>query len=222
MRKTIRLTAEDGHTLDAYKAEPEGEQKGAVVVVQEVFGVNGHIRDVCDRFAAHGYAAVAPALFDRVRRGVELDYDEAGIAEGRELAAAVGWDDPVTDIRTAAGALRPDGRVGVVGYCWGGSWAWMAACRLDVAAAACYYGRHIVDLLDERPRCPVILHFGADDPTIPAENVAKIRAAFPDIPINVYDGAGHGFNCDRRKDFRPDAARAALDHTLALFAEQLR
>lgn len=222
MGKTIRLTAEDGHTLDAYKAEPEGEQKGAVVVVQEVFGVNGHIRDVCDRFAAHGYAAVAPALFDRVRRGVELDYDQAGIAEGRELATAIGWDDPVTDIRAAAEALRPDGGVGVVGYCWGGSWAWLAACRLDAGAGACYYGRHIVDLMDERPRCPVILHFGADDPTIPAANVAKIRAAFPDIPICVYDGAGHGFNCDRRKDFRPDAARTALDRTLALFAEQLR
>lgn len=221
MGKTIRLTAADGHTLDAYKAEPQ-QEKGAIVVVQEVFGVNGHIRDVCDRFAAHGYVAMAPALFDRVRPGVELGYDEAGIAEGRELSTAIGWDDPVTDIRAAAEALRPDRKVGVVGYCWGGSWAWLAACRLNVAAAACYYGRHIVDLMDETPRCPVILHFGADDPTVPAEAVAKIRAGFPEIPIHVYDGAGHGFNCDRRKDFRPEAARMALGLTLALFAQHLR
>lgn len=222
MGEIIRVSASDGHALDAYKAEPQQEPKGGVVVVQEIFGVNGHIRDVCDRFAAEGYVAVAPALFDRVHPHVELDYDEAGIAEGRELATAVGWDDPVADIRAAAEALRPDGRVGVVGYCWGGSWAWMAACRLHIAAAACYYGRHIVEHLDERPRCPVILHFGADDPTIPADVVARIRAAVPELPVHVYAGAGHGFNCDRRKDYRPDASRMALERTLALFARHLR
>lgn len=222
MRQTIRLNAADGHTLTAYEAEPQGRGKGAVVVVQEIFEVNGHIRDVCDRFAAEGYAAMAPALFDRIRPHVELGYDEAGIAEGRELAAAIGWDDPVADIRAAAEALRPDGKVGVVGYCWGGSWAWMAACRLDVAAAACYYGRHIVEHLDEPPRCPTILHFGADDPTIPAEAVAKIRAAFPELPVHVYEGAGHGFNCDRRKDFRPEASRIAFERTTDLFARHLR
>ncbi|MCW5699838.1 MAG: dienelactone hydrolase family protein [Rhodospirillales bacterium] len=222
MGENIRLTASDGRMLDAYRADPVHERKGSVVVVQEIFGVNGHIRNVCDRYARRGYAALAPALFDRVRSGVELDYDEPGIAQGRELAAAIGWDAPVRDIRAAAEALRPDGKVGVVGYCWGASWVWVAACRLEIACAACYYGRHIVELLNERPQCPVIMHFGADDASIPPETVNAIRSAVADVPIYVYEGAGHGFNCDRRKDFRADAAGIALDRTLALFDEHLR
>jgi carboxymethylenebutenolidase len=222
MGETVSLVAADGHRLDAYRALPPAPERGAVVVVQEVFGVNAHIRDVCDGFAAAGYTALAPALFDRVRRGVELDYDEAGIAEGRELAAAIGWDDPVRDIGAAAAAMRPGGRVGAVGYCWGASWTWVAACRLDLACAACYYGRHIAQHLDEKPRCPVILHFGADDASIPPENVARVRAAFPALPVHVYAGAGHGFNCDRRKDFRREAASLARERTLALLEEHLR
>jgi carboxymethylenebutenolidase len=218
----VRLVAADGHSLAAYRADPPAASRGAVVVVQEVFGVNGHIRDVCDGFAAAGYTALAPALFDRIRSGVELDYDEAGIAEGRELAAAIGWDDPVHDIRAAAAGLRPDGRVGAVGYCWGASWTWVAACRLDLACAVCYYGRHIAEHLDETPRCPVMLHFGADDASIPPVNIERVRAAFPALPIHVYAAAGHGFNCDRRNDYRPEAARLAWERTLALFAEHLR
>lgn len=221
MGATVRLTADDGHALDAWRAEAAGPAKGAVVVIQEIFGVNAHIRAVTEGYAAAGYDAIAPALFDRVRPGIELAYDPAGIEEGRALAAQIGWDDPVRDIGAAARALRPDGRVGVVGYCWGGSWAWMAACRLGVAAAACYYGRHIPDLLDETPRCPVIMHFGAADASIPPENVEKIRAAFPDIPIHVYEGAEHGFNCDHRAAFQPAAAGRARERTLAFFAEHL-
>lgn len=218
----IRLTAADGHQFDAYRADPERAAGGRVVVIQEVFGVNSHIRDVCDRFAERGYAAIAPALFDRVRPGVELGYDEAGIAEGRELAAAIGWDRPTADIKAAAEALGPGGTVGAVGYCWGGSWCWVAACRLDLAAAACYYGRHIVELLNEAPRCPSVLHFGAEDPTIPLDNVDTIRRTFPDLPVYVYEGAGHGFNCDRRDQYRPDAAKAALRRTLELFEANLK
>jgi carboxymethylenebutenolidase len=222
MGETIELRASDGHAPGAYRAAPAGARKGGVVVVQEIFGVNGHIRSVCDGFAAEGYEAVAPALFDRIRPGVELNYDQAGVDEGRELAAAIGWDQSTRDIEAAARALDADGKAGVVGYCWGASWVWVAACRLDLACAACYYGRHIVELLDETPRCPVILHFGAEDASIPMAAVDAIRAAHPDIPIYVYEGAGHGFNCDRRADFRPDAAATALERTLALFAEHLR
>jgi len=222
MGETIRLTASDGHPFDAYRAGTRGARKGGVVVVQEIFGVNAHIRDVCDRFAADGYEAIAPALFDRVRPGVELGYDEAGIEEGRELATAVGWDGPMLDIWAAATAIQPDGRVGVVGYCWGGTWAWLAGCRLGVGCVAAYYGRLIVDFLAERPRCPMIMHFGAEDATIPLDTVDKIRAACPEVPIHVYEGAGHGFNCDHRAAHHPAAATLALQRTLALFAENLK
>lgn len=217
MGATVRLTAADGHVLDAWQAEAAAPAKGAVVVVQEIFGVNAHIRAVVDSYAAAGYDAIAPALFDRVRPGVDFAYDDAGIAEGRELAAAVGWDDPTRDIAAAAEALRPDGRVGVVGYCWGGSWAWVAACRLGIAAAACYYGRHIVGLLDERPNCPMIMHFGAEDASIPLTDVETIAAANPDVTIHVYEGAGHGFNCDMRASWHEAAAKLARERTLAFF-----
>lgn len=221
MGGNIRLQADDGVAIGAWRADPTAPRRGAVVVVQEVFGVNAHIRDVCERFAASGYAAIAPALFDRLRPGVELGYDEAGIAEGRALVGELGWDAPMRDIWAAAQALREDGRVGVVGYCWGGTVAWLAGCRLDVGCVSAYYGRQIVDFLGEKPRCPTILHFGAEDPLIPLENVEKVRAAYPDIPLYVYEGAAHGFNCDRRGDFRPSAAEEALSRTLALFAQHL-
>lgn len=222
MGDSIRLRAGDGMAFGAWRADPAGPCRGAVVVVQEVFGVNAHIRDICERFAASGYATIAPALFDRLRPGVELDYDEAGVAEGRALVGALGWEAPMHDIRAAAHALRPDAAVGVVGYCWGGTVAWLAGCRLDVACVSAYYGRQIVDFTAEKPRCPSILHFGAEDPLIPRENVEKVRAAYPDVPLYLYEGAGHGFNCDRRADFRPAAAEAALNRTLALFAEHLK
>ena len=222
MGELVRLVAGDGHAISGYRADPAGTSRGSLVVVQEVFGVNEHIRNVCDRFADSGYTALAPALFDRVRPGVELAYDEAGITEGRALVAEVGWDKPVLDVRAAATALRADLKVGVVGYCWGGTVTWLAACRLDVACAVAYYGRQIVDFLDERPRCPVMMHFGAEDALIPRAAVSTIEAAFPAIPVHVYDGAGHGFNCDRRGDFRQDAAALALERTLAFFADNLR
>lgn len=218
----VKLRAEDGYEFEAWRADPEKPRRGAVVVVQEVFGVNQHIRDVCERFAEVGYAATAPALFDRIRRRVELGYDEAGVTQGRALVGELGWDAPMLDIWATAKALRADGKVGVVGYCWGGSVTWLAGCRLDVGCIAAYYGRHIAEFLHEKPRCPAILHFGAEDVLIPPENVEKIRAAHPDVPVFVYEGAGHGFNCDRRPDFREDAAATALQRTLALFSEHLR
>ena len=221
MGATVRLTAADGHTFDAYRADASGAAKGGVVVIQEIFGVNVHIRDVCDGYAEAGYDAMAPALFDRVRPGVEFAYDEEGIAKGRDLAAAIGWDDPTRDIWAAAQALRPEGRAGAVGYCWGASWTWVAACRLELAAAGCYYGRHIVEHLDETPRCPTILHFGAEDTSIPLEDVEKIRAANPAIPIHVYEGAQHGFNCDHRASWNPAAAKLARERTLAFFAAHI-
>lgn len=148
MGERVRLTSEDGNVFSGYRADPAGASRGSLVVIQEVFGVNEHIRKVCDRFADSGYTALAPALFDRVRPGVELAYDEQGITEGRALVTELGWDNPIKDVRAAATALRADLKVGVVGYCWGGTVTWLAACRLDVACAVAYYGRQIVDFLD--------------------------------------------------------------------------
>jgi carboxymethylenebutenolidase len=221
MGQSVRLTAEDGHAFSGYRADPGGPSRGSLVVIQEVFGVNEHIRAVCDGFADRGYTALAPALFDRLRPGMELGYDEEGITQGRALVAELGWDRPVIDVRAAATALSPDLKVGVVGYCWGGTVTWLAACRLDVACAVAYYGRQIVDFVDERPRCPVMMHFGAEDALIPQTTVSTIAAAFPEIPLHVYAGAGHGFNCDRRGDHRPEAATLALDRTLAFFTAAL-
>jgi carboxymethylenebutenolidase len=213
----VQVQADDGHVCRAYRATPPAAIKGSVVVIQEVFGVSAHIRQVCDGFAAAGYAAIAPALFDRIRPGVELGYDEAGIAEGRALVADLGWEAPLRDVDAAAKHLRGDGRVGVAGYCWGGSVAWLAGGGLDVACVAAYYGRHIVEFTGEQPRCPGIMHFGAADPLIPQETVDRVRAAWPKTPVFIYDGAGHGFNCDQRADYRPAAAALALQRTLALF-----
>jgi len=220
MGKTITIAAEDGHRCDAYLAEAQGEMRGAVVVVQEIFGVNVHIRDVCDRFAAEGFSAIAPAVFERIERGVEYDYDEAGIEAGRDLIGKLGMDGPLKDIAAAAKAVRPGAKAGVVGFCWGGSVAWLAACRLDMGAAVGYYGRLIVDNLGEIPMCPTMLHFGDKDPMIPAEDVAAIRAAFPEIPVYAYP-AGHGFNCDRRADFDANSAAMAWQRTISFFAANL-
>lgn len=222
MGEFIQLVSADGHRLDAYRSHAQEPLKGGIVVIQEIFGVNAHIRDVCDRYAADGYEAIAPALFDRVRRGVELNYDEAGVGEGRLLATEIGWDAPVVDIDAAANVLRVHGKVGAVGYCWGASWTWLAGCRLDLAGVACYYGRHIVEWLQEVPRCPVLMHFGSEDASIPLENVEKIRVAHPEASIHVYEGAGHGFNCDRRADYRPEVAALALKRTYAFFETNLK
>ncbi|KAA5604072.1 dienelactone hydrolase family protein [Roseospira marina] len=223
MGETITLNASDGHTFSAYCADPtEAPARGGLVVIQEIFGVNGHIRRVCDDFAARGFRAVAPALFDRAERGVELDYDQAGTARGREIRGALGWSEPLRDIDAARNLAASAGPVAVVGYCWGGSLAWLAACRLaGFGAAACYYGGQIVQFADENPRCPTLLHFGALDPLISIDAIASIRAAHPDLPILVHPGAGHGFNCEARADHRPEIAAVALDRTLTLFARAL-
>ena len=172
MGTTVTLDAEDGHRLDAYEAPAVDTAKGGLVVVQEIFGVNDHIRGVCDSFAAEGYTAFAPALFDRTERGVELGYDGDTFARGRALRAEIGWDHTVLDVKAAAGRLAPAGPVGVVGYCWGGSVAWLAACRLSLACAVGYYGGHIIEFNDERPRCPTMLHFGERDSFIPMADVS--------------------------------------------------
>jgi len=212
----LTLTAADGHRLDAYEVNPDGA-RSSIVVIQEIFGVNEHIRSVVDRFASFGYRAIAPALFDRVERGVELGYDEAGIAAGRPMAMAVAGDQAMLDVAAAVAHVSGTGAVGIVGYCFGGSLAWLAACELPVTAAVGYYGGQIHAVNDRQPKAPTLLHFGELDHAIPLDHVEAIAAAHPDVEVRVYEGAQHGFNCDARASYGALPAAIALGRTLDHF-----
>ena len=220
----IQLTASDGHTLDAYLSEPERATGAAVVIVQEIFGVNRHIRAVTDDYASQGFTAIAPALFDRVQRGVELNYNSADSSRGMQMAKLIGLDNALLDVAAAiarAGRGAPDTKkVGVVGYCFGGTLAWLSATRLDPEAVVSYYGGQIARYATEKPRCPVLLHFGSKDAHIPASDIETIRKAHPDIPVYLYD-AGHGFNCDHRPSYEPRSAKEARQRTLEFLKEKL-
>ena len=218
MGKMIRLKARDGHELDAYVAEAEGEAKGGVVVVQEIFGVTNHIKRVADRFAAEGYRVVAPAMFDRVERGVTLEY--SAIEKGREYMRQLQWPSTLADVEAAVKEARGAGRVAVVGYCWGGTVAHVAASELDIDAAVSYYGGGVAKMLDKKPRCPILYHFGDQDTSIPLADVEKIKSANPDSPLFVYRGAGHGFNCDERGSFSAIDAKVAFDRSVEFLDEQ--
>ena len=223
MGETITLTASDGQRLGAYRARPDGPAKAGLVVCQEIFGVNAHMRDVADGFAGEGYLTIAPALFDRLEPGVELGYSEDEVARGRALRTALAYETVMLDVGAAAEEVRTgteSGSVGAIGYCWGGSLAWLAACRLDVTAAVGYYGGQIHEHRAETPKCPVLLHFGEHDTIIPNEHVEDIRELHPEVTIYTYD-AGHGFNCVPRADYRPEAAALARERTLAFLAEHL-
>jgi carboxymethylenebutenolidase len=225
MGQSMQLKAKDGFSLGAYRADPSGKLRGGLVVLQEIFGVNHHIRNVCDRFAAQGYAALAPGLFDRARPGVDIGYDKAAMEEGVKLRAAIQLEDTLLDVQAAIDALKPPkdsgGKIGVVGYCWGGSLAFLAATRLSgLACAVGYYGGMIAAHAQEKPKVPTILHFGEQDHGIPMADVEKVKAARPDVKVHVY-AAGHGFSCDERASFDKAAHEKALQVTLAFFAENL-
>lgn len=220
MGDTITLNASDGHRLDAWRTGPRDAKRG-LVLVQEIFGVNRHIRQTCEAFAAQGYAVVAPALFDRAERGVELGYDAAGIAKGRKLRTAVPEAGTLADIEAAAAALAELPK-GIVGYCWGGTVAWWGATRSRAFRAAVgWYGGGIAASRTDTPHCPVQLHFGATDSSIPLSDVDAIRAAQPEVEIFVYPGAGHGFGCDERASYDSTAAATAQARTLAFLERHL-
>ena len=215
------LRAEDGHKLASYAAGPRDARRG-LVVAQEIFGVNRHMRRVCDDYAAQGYAVVCPALFDRAERGVELDYAPADVARGRELRGGIDPALTVFDIRAAAAALPAGARRGIVGFCWGGTVAWHGATRTgDFGAAVGWYGGGVAAAKGEAPRCPVQLHFGETDASIPMADVEAVRAARPEVEIYVYNGAGHGFGCDERASYSPGNATLARRRTLEFLERQL-
>ena len=216
------LMSADGFELGAWEALPSSTPRGAVVVIQEIFGVNKHIREVVDGYAAEGYAAIAPQIFDRVERGIELGYEESDMDQGIEIAfSKLQMPNTLGDIQAAVSAASEHGKVGVVGYCFGGLLTWLSACQLDgVAAASSYYGGGVAGQANLTPKCPVIMHFGEKDAHIPMTDVEKIRAAQPNVPIYVYD-ADHGFNCDHRASYDAESAKLAKERTLAFFAEHL-
>jgi carboxymethylenebutenolidase len=220
MAEFVTLTASDGHQFQAWVDGPEDARHG-LVVIQEIFGVNEHMRDVCARFAKAGYRVVSPALFDRAERGVELGYDTEGMTKGRNLRAAVPDEKVMLDVEAAAAALGSISK-GIVGYCWGGTIAWWGATRSkSFAAANGWYGGGIAGTRDEKPGCPVELHFGEKDAGIPMTDVELIRDAQPDATIFVYDDAPHGFGCDARASYRHDASELAWTRTLEFFGKNL-
>jgi carboxymethylenebutenolidase len=208
-------------TISAWRADPPAASRGQLVVIQEIFGVNSHIRGVVDRFAGHGFTAIAPAMFDHLEHRVELGYDEAGVARGRQLVEQLGFDRAVADVDAAKRLLQPDGNVGVVGYCWGGTVAFLSWARLRLPAVSYYGARTVPFLAHERSNAPLMLHFGEQDPLIPPEAVAAHRDALPDAKIHVWP-AGHGFNCDQRADYNAAVASEALHRTLAFFELALK
>jgi carboxymethylenebutenolidase len=217
----IELTAADGHTLAAWRAEPAGPPRGALVVAQEIFGVNSHIRSICDGYAADGYVAVAPALFDRYERGVDIGYTPPDVARGRELKALAGADAALLDLAAAQSAVASAGRVGLIGYCWGGYLAWVASARLPgFACAVPYYGGGMTEAIAEMPKCPVMAHFGERDSMIPVTGVKALAAAHPAAQVFLYP-ADHGFNCDQRGSYDAASARLARERTLAFLRQHI-
>lgn len=210
----IELTASDGHKFSAYRADPADAPKGAVVVIQEIFGVNPHIRKITESFAAQGYVAIAPALFDRVKPGVELGYDESSVSTGLDLMKQVGADGPLGDIQATVDSVKNAGKVAIVGYCWGGYLAYVSANRVKgLACAIGYYGGGVEKEYQEKRKIPTLLHFGEKDSFIPFEDVIQFRANRPDVSAFSYPAAGHGFNCDERDSYDEQAAQKALEHT---------
>lgn len=221
MGKMIELTASDGHKLGAYVAGPEPAGNKALVVIQEIFGVNSHMKRVCDMYASKGYSVVAPALFDRVEKGVELGYEGDDIARGRELRGKVPDEGMLADVAAAKAHVDAASKVSIVGYCWGGSVAWLGNTRLGFDSSVSYYGGQIVQAKDEKPNGPAMMHFGTEDKSIPMSDVEQIKAAQPKAEIHVYEGAQHGFCCDDRGSFSEKDCKTANERTLAFFDKTL-
>jgi carboxymethylenebutenolidase len=214
MGSNVELVAADGHRLSAYLSTPPGRPRGGIVIIQEIFGVTRHIRAVTDQYAAAGFQSIAPALFDRIERNVDVPYND--LARGKGYVSRLKEDKVTLDVQAAIDCVRGDGKVGIVGYCWGGTVAYLAAAKNDVDAAVTYYGagigRHVADG-SARPRVPIMFHFGETDASIPLSVIEQIEAAVSEGIFHLYPG-GHGFNCTERQSFEPASAKLALERSL--------
>ncbi len=223
MGKQFNLTASDAHSLGAYRADPAGKPKGAMIVVQEIFGVNHHIRALCDRLAAQGYVAVAPAVFDRFVRNFESGYTPDEIAHARSYLGNLNWDNMMKDLDAALGDIKSVGPCGVIGFCMGGTAAFLAACRLNgLKASVAYYGGQIAKFADEKPKCPVQMHFGEKDAGIPLSDVEIVKQKQPQAEVYVYPEAQHGFHCDERASFQKEASTQAWQRSLEFLAKHMK
>ncbi|MBL4666744.1 MAG: dienelactone hydrolase family protein, partial [Sneathiella sp.] len=203
-----------GHKFSAFVAQPTGAVKGSIIIVQEIFGINSHIRSVCEQYASHGFTAIAPALFDRISGDVELEYNADGVKLGLEYKNKIEDTVALTDIKAAANHVSSSNPTAIVGYCWGGTLAFLAACDLDgISKAIGYYGGGISKNVKKRPQIPTLLHFGDQDGSIPMDDVDQIVKAHPEIEVHIYE-AGHGFNCDVRASYEKSSAELALSRTL--------
>jgi carboxymethylenebutenolidase len=219
----IKLTASDNFQLGAYRADPAGAPKGAIVVIQEIFGVNHHIRSVCDRLAGEDYVAIAPSIFDRIEPGFTSGYSPDEIAEARKFVANPDFPAMLRDAQAAIDAVKSVGPVGIIGFCLGGSIAYAAATKLSgLKAAVGYYGGAIVRFADDKPTVPTQLHFGEKDAGIPLTDVETIKAKRPEVEIFIYPGAQHGFHCDERASYDKASADIAWPRSMAFFAKHLK
>jgi carboxymethylenebutenolidase len=223
MSEQVKLQAEDGHELDAYVARPAGETVGGLVLIQEIFGINKHIRSVVDGYAKDGFLVIAPALFDRTEKNVELEYGGDGGKRAYELMGTLTPETALLDVGAALNWVRAESgqKAGTVGYCYGGLLAWLSATRLDPSAAVGYYAGGIGHFAAEVPKCPVMLHFGKLDTHIPKEQVDKVAAAHPDVSIYWYEGAEHGFNRDVWTSYNPEAAKLARGRSVEFLKRYL-
>jgi carboxymethylenebutenolidase len=223
MGKTVTLTASDGFRLGGYRADPASKPKGAVVVIQEIFGVNSHIRNICDRLANEGYVAIAPAIFDRIEPDFQSGYTPEEVAVARKFVAAPDWPAMRRDTQAAIDAAAGVGPVGIIGFCLGGSVAYVAATKLSgLSAAVGYYGGAVARFADDKPTVPTQLHFGEKDGGIPLSDVETIKAKRPEVEVFVYPGAQHGFGCDERASYDKASSDLAWQHSLAFFGTHLK
>ena len=222
MGTMIQVAARDGHLLDVYLARPNGKPRGGIVIAQEMYGVTSYLRDTCDFYAAQGYFASAPALYDRRQRNLVLEYNQENHDRAQAIYKNWNWEHALDDLDAGKNVVMEAGKVAIVGFCWGGTLAWLAACRRDYAAAIAYYGSMMPDFADENARCPVIAHIGDQDTTMPQERIELFHQAQPNIPIHLYPGAQHGFDNSSRADrFNGGASRLARERTLDFLAQQV-
>jgi len=222
MGKHIELTASDGHKFQAYVAEPSGKPKGALIVVMEIFGVNSHIRRVTDEYAGDGYLAIAPQFFDRVQKGLDVGYAGQDLELARSLMQKMNLNDPLKDVEVAKAHVASAGKVGILGFCWGGSLAFKSACNVNgLACAVAYYGGSIPNIVDEKPKCPVMFHWGETDQSIPLEKAKMVAEKHKDQIHHFYPGAGHGFNCEQRGSYNADSSKLARERTLEFLKKHI-